>query len=579
MIGVIAKPSDHEIVSEFFELFKTPWEVYQNGVDYDVVLCAADSRCDTGRAKLVVVYAGRLLPGEGQQDVRNVPKDKSASVVLWHEWRIPIYGECLTFAGNPAGLLVDEETSQPAGYREIGEASVRVRIGYDLFGEIRTLLTTGQPLAYAATPTLELHIALLRNLILAAGIPLAEIPPTPDGYAFIACLTHDVDHPSIRQHKFDHTMFGFLYRAVFGSILDVVRGRTSVSCLLRNWTAVVKLPLVHLGLAVDFWHRFQDYSKLEKGSPSSFFVIPFKNRPGKTSGGPAPSRRAAAYSAADIASQIGNLLNAGCEVGLHGIDAWRDSSLGREELEEIRRVTGAREIGMRMHWLYFDEQAPINIEKAGAIYDSTVGYNETIGYRAGTTQAYKPLHTARLLELPLHIMDTALFYPRRLNLSAREARKQVGEVIGHAGQFGGSVVVNWHDRSIAPERQWGSFYEELVNDLRNRGAWFSTARQAVTWFQKRRSAVFERISWESDTVRLKVAVQRSDNVPGLRLRIHNPRGSSKIAPTSAAVSVGDINICLNSSIDTHIPVGAILGTDYSSRNETTERDLSLQAWD
>ena len=49
--------------------------------------------------------------------------------------------------------------------------------------------------------------------------------------------------------------------------------------------------------------------------------------------------------------------------------------------------------------------------KIRSVYDSTIGYNETVGYRAGTTQPYRPLAASRLLELPLHVMDTALFYP------------------------------------------------------------------------------------------------------------------------------------------------------------------------
>ena len=49
---------------------------------------------------------------------------------------------------------------------------------------------------------------------------------------------------------------------------------------------------------------------------------------------------------------------------------------------------------MRMHWLYYDQQSPGVLEKAGAVYDSTIGYNETVGYRAGTTQAYKPLEAS-----------------------------------------------------------------------------------------------------------------------------------------------------------------------------------------
>ena len=71
------------------------------------------------------------------------------------------------------------------------------RIGYDLFAEVQTLLTVGQTKINAGIPTLDLHIALLRDLIVASGVPLVEIPPVPDGFRFIACLTHDVDHPSI----------------------------------------------------------------------------------------------------------------------------------------------------------------------------------------------------------------------------------------------------------------------------------------------------------------------------------------------------------------------------------------------
>src|SRR6185436_8281772 len=126
-----------------------------------------------------------------------------------------------------------------------------------------------------------------------------------------------------------------------------------------------------------------------------------------------------------------------------------------------------------------------------ADYDSTVGYNETVGYRAGTGQVYKPLQTTRLLELPLHIMDTALFYPSRLSLGPAEDRELVAGIVDNARKFGGCVTVNWHDRSIAPERCWGEFYAELVDELYSKGAWLATAAEAVSWFRNRRAAKFE----------------------------------------------------------------------------------------
>jgi peptidoglycan/xylan/chitin deacetylase (PgdA/CDA1 family) len=401
-----------------------------------------------------------------------------------------------------------------------------VRIGYDLLHEIRNLLIVGQPSRNANMPALELHIAFLRDLITGAGIPLVEIPPVPDGYRFIACLTHDVDHPSIRQHKCDHTMFGFLYRSVFVSLRNLMGGRIRVRDLVRNWAAVLKLPFIYLGLAKDFWSEFDDhYLELENDLRSTFFVIPFKNCSGKNSHGPAPMFRAARYGAADIADTIRKLRSAGSEVGLHGIDAWCDSVRGRAELEEIRRATGVSTVGVRMHWLYYDQYSAAALEKAGAAYDSTVGYNETVGYRAGTTQAYKPLEATRLLELPLHVMDTALFYPAHLGFSPRQARTVLGRMADNAVQFGGCLTVNWHDRSLAPERLWDTSYRDLLQDIRNRGAWFATAGQAIAWFQKRRSVVFETDCMSPDTVRARVSAHESDHLPGLRLRVHKVRQS------------------------------------------------------
>jgi hypothetical protein len=373
-----------------------------------------------------------------------------------------------------------------------------------------------------------MHIGFLRDLILRGSAPLVEIPPVPDGFRFIACLTHDVDHPSIRHHGWDHTTFGFLYRAVVGSIVDVCRGRAALRKLLTNWAAAVMLPFIHLGLARDFWYTFDRYLDIERGLTSTFFVIPFKDSPGRASDGPAPRRRASRYRARDIVERLRGLVNAGCEIGVHGIDAWVDSSKGHDELEQVAQIAGTPDIGVRMHWLYFDEGSPATLEKAGFAYDSTVGYNETVGYRAGTTQAFRPLGTSWLLELPLHIMDTALFYPNYLNLSPRAAMDRMSSIIDNAVRFGGSVTVNWHDRSIAPERLWRDCYVNLVDELKRKGAWFPTATQAVGWFRKRRSAAFESISWDGDALHAKIECEGAEELPGLRLRVHHAHTSRDI---------------------------------------------------
>jgi hypothetical protein len=519
MIGVIVDSGDRETAREFFELFKTPWEFYQQDRNYEVLLCVGDRKFDR-TAKLGILYASSQTEWDDDHQIECGCQQKPTRTVLYRGNRIPIYGYSVTFPDKREGLLTDEDSQQPMAHIARSGEGWLARIGYDLLGEIRTLLTAGQPAVNAFSPTLELHIALLRGLITESGVRLVEIPPVPDGYRFIACLTHDIDHPSIRRHKWDHATLGFLHRAGFGSLLAFIRGRMTIRNLLKNWMAALKLPFVQFGLAKDFWRDFDDqYLKLENGLRSTFFVIPFENRPGASARGRASLLRGARYGARDIANTIHRLLSAGCEVGLHGIEAWRDSIMGLEELEEIRRVAKVSEIGVRMHWLFYDQHSPLILEKAGASYDSTMGYNATVGYRTGTTQVYKPFGASRLLELPLHVMDTALFYPAYLGLSPRKAEVALDRMVKNAAQFGGCLTINWHDRSLAPERLWDACYRDLIQSLRDRGAWFATAGEAVAWFRKRRSAMFETDNTGPGAVRVRVLADSGDPLPALQLRV------------------------------------------------------------
>lgn len=521
MIGVAAPAEQHHVVHEFFELFKTPWEFCRSGVKYDVLLHAGGPLPPCA-AKLVITYDG-AAGGSDRDRSWAAGSQRQGAMLSWDGERIPVYGRAVTVASTSAATLVVEDTREPVVAQWRKDGVTFVGVGFDLFEEVRRLLTSGQPAANAAIPTLERHLAFLRSAILAAGIPLVEIPPLPNGSPFIVCLTHDIDHPAIRLHKCDRTMWGFFYRAVIGSAIDACRGRRSLAALCRNWAAALRLPFVHMGLARDFWSDFGRYLAIEEGLGSTFFVIPVKNYPGRTLDGPAPRLRASAYAAPEIADRVKTLCAARCEVGLHGLDAWLDSGRGAEERQLVSSAAGAPPVGVRMHWLFFDDRAPRRLEEAGFTYDSTFGYNDTIGFRAGTLQVFKPLSAGRLLELPLSVMDTALFYPAYLNLTPRSTGPIVQHVIDAAERHGGALTINWHDRSLAPERQWGKVYVQLIDDLKRRGAWFPTAAQAVSWFARRRAATFEAARCEGHSVRIRASAPQRAGLPGLRIRVHTPR--------------------------------------------------------
>ena len=205
-----------------------------------------------------------------------------------------------------------------------------------------------------------------------------------------------------------------------------------------------------------------------------------------------------------------------------------------------------------MHWLYFDQNSAAVLDQAGFSYDSTFGYNETVGFRAGTAQAYKPLNASTLLELPLHIMDTALFYPGYLNLREVDAKRKASEIIEDVGRYGGALTINWHDRSIAPERLWGGFYRERIEELKRAGAWMPTAGQAVAWFRKRRSTRLEVTREPGGGIKIKASVDVAPHLPGLRVRLHKPTGRYLNGAAPAATSSEVVDVNFDQSLETTV---------------------------
>jgi peptidoglycan/xylan/chitin deacetylase (PgdA/CDA1 family) len=317
-------------------------------------------------------------------------------------------------------------------------------------------------------------------------------------------------------------MWGFLYRSTLGSLFGFVRGKRSFGRLLQSWKAALALPLVYLGWVKDFWLLFDWYLQVEKGLSPTYFFIPFKGRRGEKVVARHPGRRATAYDIGDIPELASQLMREGCELGVHGLDAWHDVQKAREERQRLAAVTGPVEVGIRTHWLLQDADTYRVLDEAGYDYDSTAGYNETPGYRCGTGQVFRPLTASNLLELPLHIQDGALFYSKRLDLSESEALELCHGFIQNAQRFGGVLTLLWHDRSPGPERFWGEFYARLVSELKTFGPWFATGSQVVAWFRQRRAVAFERLESAEGIIGTKLRGNGRRISPPLKIRIHSP---------------------------------------------------------
>jgi hypothetical protein len=538
LLAVACPRAQRPAAAELFELFKIPW-AFADAADaaepsgIAVTLVSASMTGMVPPAPVMICCGPEESSLDAVLQVTRRPLPSGTFVTCRGE-RFPVYTPMAAFETDRADVALKTDDGLTAGFVARLATTTVVRLGYDLFAEVDHLLRTGQPTVHAMSPTLDSQIGALRSVLLAQGVPVVEIPPAPAGHPFIACLSHDIDFIGIRHHRFDRSFFGFVLRAIRS--LVPARGRNGRKAR-KNLTALLSLPAVHLRLARDFWNPMDRYVPAESGLPSTYYFVPFADRPGRSVPAGRGSMRAVRYDVDDYADNLRDLERGCSEVGVHGIDAWCDVESGANERAVVNGITGRDDLGIRMHWLYFSEGSPRLLEEAGYTYDSTLGFNDAIGYRNGTAQVFRPHGATELLELPLHIQDTAMLFPARMHLSERAALTACESLVTNAVRTGGVLTINWHDRSLAPERNWDALYADLLGLLRAANPWFARGRDAVAWFRQRRAIRFKNVDIHPDKVVVtfegdwpKRQGRDAAALPPMLVRVHRPTQPSVDAP-------------------------------------------------
>jgi peptidoglycan/xylan/chitin deacetylase (PgdA/CDA1 family) len=157
----------------------------------------------------------------------------------------------------------------------------------------------------------------------------------------------------------------------------------------------------------------------------------------------------------------------GAEVGLHGSYRAADEPPRLvEEKAALERVAGPVS-GQRFHYLRWNVEA---LETAGFRYDSSLGFSDALGFRAGIAHPFRPWGT-RLVEIPLAAMDVTLGERRYQGLSAREAEGRLLGLLDWAAEHGGGFAILWHtdrfDRWTA--RGWDRLYARVLAAVSERG--------------------------------------------------------------------------------------------------------------
>ena len=197
-------------------------------------------------------------------------------------------------------------------------------------------------------------------------------------------------------------------------------------------------------------------------------------------GGPAgfarrSPRRILVDPAYDVASpylrnEIKTLRDGGWQVGLHqSFDAWSAAAPMEVERRRIEGVADAPVTHCRQHWLHFSWEATWRAQQAaGLALDSTLGFNDRPGFRAGHALRLHPWDVSA--QAPMHLEAVPMvFMDSHFHDYAQLAAVDVGAAMKHwideVRVVGGEASVNWHPHTITSLYGWGKGFEELLGLL------------------------------------------------------------------------------------------------------------------
>jgi len=149
---------------------------------------------------------------------------------------------------------------------------------------------------------------------------------------------------------------------------------------------------------------------------------------------------------------ISGLLASGTECGIHpGYDTFGRPDRLQAEIDALSPLFGHPPSGGRQHFLRWRPETWLHWEACGLRYDSTVGFADRLGFRAGTSIPYRPWifnqnREANLLEIPLIVMDGTLWH--YMGLSTDESLVLVKGCIERVRQVGGVFTLLWHNTSL-----------------------------------------------------------------------------------------------------------------------------------
>jgi peptidoglycan/xylan/chitin deacetylase (PgdA/CDA1 family) len=192
-----------------------------------------------------------------------------------------------------------------------------------------------------------------------------------------------------------------------------------------------------------------------------------------------------------VAEMMREIDRRGWEIGLH--PSWYsfdDADELKRQKDALETALGREVVSIRQHYLHYDIRVTPRIHaEAGFKYDSTLGFNDNVGFRFGTCYPWhlfdlKAGKELPVTEVPLIIQDGAMLLPTKgMRLDEDIAFQYIVHIAEIVEKVSGVLTLLWHPDGIIEPSRW-SLYLRTMKYLKQKNSWFASVREVGEWWKK-----------------------------------------------------------------------------------------------
>jgi hypothetical protein len=257
-------------------------------------------------------------------------------------------------------------------------------------------------------------------------------------------VSHDVDHITHLENMLD----GFLIKSLLRNSMLTLNRSIKKKNFLEFLLSVLKNKAQNISELIEF--------DIYRNVKPTFF-IGFANGLGLS------------YSLNQASYWTKEILNAGCDLGVHGI-AFKNYDEMLYEYLQYRDIVGSNPPGIRMHYLRTCETTLAHLAQAGYLFDSSI------------YDLREPYSVDGMIEFPIHIMDVRIFcdqsrwYTVSFELAQRKTLKIIDQVEQAKLPY---LTVLFHDSYFCQAySKWRDWYMWLIEYLSGQGYEFISYKDA-----------------------------------------------------------------------------------------------------